>query len=96
MAQAPSATSWREKSIRQSFYDHFLENEGLPVYRGNYVEDVYTLPLGDWERLGGRGAYINLANQQQTDGYVVEIAPGGALNPERHLFEKIVYVLSGT
>src|SRR5919199_626448 len=96
MAQAQAASPWREKSIQQSFYDWFSEKEGLPVYRGNYVEDVYTLPLADWQRVGGRGAYINLANQQQTDGYVVEIPPGGALNPERHLFEKIVYVLSGT
>jgi quercetin dioxygenase-like cupin family protein len=96
MAQAPSATGWRANSVKQSFYDYFLEQEGIPVYRGNYVENVYTLPLGDWKRLGGRGAYINLANQQQTDGYVVEIPPAAALNPERHLFEKIVYVLSGT
>jgi hypothetical protein len=44
-----------------------------------FVEDVYTLPLGDWERLGGRGAYLSLANQQVTNGYVVEIAPGGEI-----------------
>jgi quercetin dioxygenase-like cupin family protein len=96
MAQTQSASSWRENRVKQSFYDWFLEKEGIPVYRGHYVENVYTLPLGDWKRLGGRGAYINLANQQQTDGYVVEIPPGGALHPERHLFEEIIYVLSGT
>src|SRR5919202_914869 len=96
MAQVHTPTTWREKSVTQSFYDYFLEKEGIPVYRGNYVEDVYTLPLGSWERMGARGAYVNLANQQQTDGYVVEIPPGGALKPQRHLFEKIVYVLSGT
>lgn len=86
---------WRSRAIKLSFWDYWLEREGIPVYRGNYVEDVYTLPLGDWPRLGGRGAYLSLANQQVTAGYVVEIAPGSELKPERHLFEKIMYVLSG-
>ena len=95
MTATQAATSWRDKSLEQSFYEYWLERENVPVYRGYYVEDVYTLPLGDWARQGGRGAYLCLANQQQTDGYVVEIAPGAALNPERHLFEKIMYVLSG-
>ncbi|HLG70475.1 MAG TPA: cupin domain-containing protein [Chloroflexota bacterium] len=86
---------WRSRSIKLSFWDYFLEQEGIPVYRGNYVEDVYTLELGDWERVGGRGAYLSMANQQVTNGYVVEIAPGSQLEPEHHLFEKIMYVLSG-
>jgi hypothetical protein len=86
---------WRERAIKLSFWDYWLEREGIPVYRGNYVEDVYTLPLGEWPRLGGRGAYLSLANQQVTNGYVVEIPAGGELKPERHLFEKIMYVLSG-
>jgi quercetin dioxygenase-like cupin family protein len=85
----------RERRIKVSFWDYWLERENLPVYRGNYVEDLYTLALGDWPRLGGRGAYLSLANQQVTAGYVVEIAPGGELKPERHLFEKIMYVLTG-
>jgi quercetin dioxygenase-like cupin family protein len=97
MVQSQTSTAeWLQRRVRQSFYDYWLEKEGIPVYRGNHVEDVYTLPLGEWERIGGRGAAINLADQQQTDGYVYEIAPGGTLNPERHLFEKIIYVLSGT
>lgn len=87
---------WRARSIKESYYEYFLEREGIPVYRGNYVEDVNTLELGDWERLGARGAYLSLANQQVTDGYVAEIPPGGELKPERHLFEEIIYVLSGT
>ena len=31
MAQAPSTTGWRANSVKQSFYDYFLEQEGLPV-----------------------------------------------------------------
>ncbi|HEX6512740.1 MAG TPA: cupin domain-containing protein [Chloroflexota bacterium] len=91
-----SDNGWRERSTKLSFWDYWLELEDIPVHRGNFVEDVYTLPLADWPRLGGSGAYLSMANQQTTNGYVVEIAPGGQLKPERHLFEKIMYVLSGS
>jgi quercetin dioxygenase-like cupin family protein len=46
--------------------------------------------------MGGRGAYLALANQQITNGYVVEIAPAGTLNPERHLYEELMYVIDGS
>lgn len=89
------SADWRERSVKLSFYDWFLERENVPVYGGNFVDNVYTLELADWPRVGGKGAYLSMANQQVTNGHVVEIAPGGQLKPERHLFEKIVYVLSG-
>ena len=80
---------WRARSVKLSFYDYFLEKEGIPVYRGNFVDDVYTLELGDWERVGGQGAYLSLANQQVTNGYVAEIPAGGQLKPERHLIMRL-------
>jgi len=27
--------------------------------------------------------------------YVVEIPSGGALNPERHIYDKVIYILKG-
>jgi mannose-6-phosphate isomerase-like protein (cupin superfamily) len=95
MAVQISTDGWREVAEKVSFYDYFLQQENIPVYRGFYIEDITTIELGDWKRLGGRGAYLSLANQQLFDAYVAEIPPGGALNTEHHLFEKLVYVLSG-
>jgi quercetin dioxygenase-like cupin family protein len=86
---------WRASSVSESFYEHWLRSEDIPVYHGYYVEDVITLPLGRWARMGGLGARLLLGGQQQTDGFVAEIPPAGALNPERHLYEELVYVLSG-
>ena len=77
-------------------YDRFMEMEGIPVYRDIGVRTVLDLPLQPWKRLGGRGSYIQLLGTEGLWGqYVVEIPPRGALNPERHLYEKVVFVVEG-
>lgn len=86
---------WRASGVTESFYEQWLKQEDIPVYRGNYIDNVRTLQLGPWNRLGGLGARLLLGGQQHTDGYVSEIPPGGALNPERHMYEALAYVLSG-
>ena len=49
-----------------------------------------------WKRLGGRGCYIQLYGTEGLWGcYVVEIPAAGALNVERHLYEKVALVVEG-
>src|SRR3954451_2050151 len=79
-------------------YDRFMEREGLPVHQAVVgVEDVTTLPRAPWARLGGAGAFIQLRGtfQSQRGIYVAEIPGGGALEPEKHLYEKEIFVLQG-
>ena len=77
-------------------YDIFMESEGIPIYRGIGVHRVQDLPLAKWDRLGGRGSYIQLFGTEGKWGcYLVEVPPGGALNPEKHFFEKQLFVVSG-
>jgi len=77
-------------------YDRFMEAEGVPVYRGIGVRRVQDLPLAPWKRLGGRGSYIQLFGTEGLWGlYLVEIPSAGALNVERHLYEKVVLVVEG-
>ncbi len=77
-------------------YDSFMEAEGVPVFRGIGVKRVQDLPMKPWARLGGRGSYIQLYGTEGLWGmYVVEIAGAGALNAERHLYEKVVLVVEG-
>ncbi len=54
------------------------------------------MELKPWSRLGGKGAYVVLDGMAGTDdSYVLELAPGEETVPERHIFEEVVYVLSG-
>ena len=47
------------------------------------------------EEEGGKGAYLSFSDQMVADGYVCEIAPGGALKPQRHLYEEIILIAEG-
>lgn len=77
-------------------YESFIEEEGIPIVRGLGIYDVRNVTLGPWKRWGGRGAYIELNGVGGKTGmYVVEIPPGGTLNPEKHMYEEIFYVVEG-
>jgi quercetin dioxygenase-like cupin family protein len=77
-------------------YDRFMEAEGIPIYRGIGVKNVRDLPLKPWKRLGGNGSYVQLYGTEGLWGmYVVEVPGAGALNVERHMYEKVVLVLDG-
>jgi quercetin dioxygenase-like cupin family protein len=80
--------------LRSPYLD-WRRTEGIPVYDGFGV-DCLDLDLAPWGRLGGRGAYVDVAGRGDfTNIYVAEIPPGGHLEPERHLFEETVLVLKG-
>ena len=81
---------------RINAYTEFLRGEGIPVIKGFAIQDLKTVELSPWARKGGSGAYVHLEGTGGTnDAYVCEIPPGGSLNPERHLFEEMVYVVDG-
>src|SRR5690242_15069123 len=77
-------------------YELWLDREGIPVSEGYGIPDVRQIRRGEWRRTGGRGAYILMEGMQGVTGmYVLEIPPGAALNPERHLYQEVLYVLGG-
>lgn len=84
------------RALRKSPFLEWCEAEGLPVITGYGVEDLRTLPLAYWERLGGPAAYCHLEGSQGFIGaLVVEIPPGKNLRPIRHLYETQVLILEG-
>src|ERR671939_154050 len=77
-------------------YDNFMESEGIPIYRDIGVRRVQDLPRKPWKRKGGSGTYIQLLGTEGLWGcYVVEVPGAGALNPEKHLYEEIYFVVEG-
>ena len=76
-------------------YQKWQKDEGIPVYKGPAVSDLYTLELGFWPRAGQRAAFVNLADQEQDDGWVTEIAPRGQTEVQHHTFEAMTMILEG-
>ena len=66
-----------------------------PIVEG-YGLDVANVQMGPWARRGGRGAFVQLRGMEGATGMeVVEIPAGKALEPEKHLYEMVFYVVEG-
>ncbi len=87
----------KEEEFRKvNFYEDFMREEGIPIIRGFFVEDLMKVELAPWKRIGGYGAYIDLEGAGGATGaYVCEIPGGQALVPQRHLVEEMIFILKG-
>ncbi len=92
MAQAVQNTS---KSSGMP-YDDWMESQGIPIYRGYYIEDLRTIPLSWWELRGSNSAFIQLDGMQGiNEARVSEIPAGESMRPLKFALDEIVYVLEG-
>lgn len=77
-------------------YNDWLASEGVKVIVDFAFDDIDKVELGPWERKGGSGAVINIPYDTLTnDTHIVELRPGGRSEPEHHLYEEYVYIVSG-
>ena len=62
MHDTPSRTHWHEPTAGENAgsgkfgrpkgpYDRFMEDEGVPIYRGVGVHKVQNLPMQPWKRI---------------------------------------------
>lgn len=79
----------------ESSYQNFAAQEGVPLYEGSALENLATLPLGDWERRGGKAAYTRMGEDETNSLQIVEIPPGGQLTAEHHMYDAVMFVFSG-
>ena len=78
------------------YYDKWQLDEGIPVIKTFFVQDLKKVELKSWSRTGGNGAFINMEGAEGATGaYVSEIPAGKKLNPARHLYEDLHFVLKG-
>lgn len=92
--QEETRRTWGGRLV-ETAYQRWQRGEGMPVYKGSSISDLYSLELGLWERMGQRAAFVNLAAQEQDDGWVIEIAPRGQTEVLHHAFEAMILVLEG-
>lgn len=77
-------------------YHQWLRSEGVTVIKDYKFPDLDQVELGPWERKGGKGAVIIIPDPAlPNDAHLVEITPGGKSEPEQHMYEEIMYVVSG-
>jgi hypothetical protein len=85
----------RLRAMRESPFQQWVKNEGIPIHTGSYVSDLYTAEVKPWKRFGVNGAFVILAEQEEDDAYVMEIPPGAQSNVIHHLYEATIFVLDG-
>jgi oxalate decarboxylase/phosphoglucose isomerase-like protein (cupin superfamily) len=84
------------KPRAKTYYERWMEREGIPVVEGFGIADMRKINLGQWKRLGCLGAYLQLRGLEGITGvYIGKLAPGACLEPEKHLYEKIFYIVQG-
>lgn len=95
-AAASEDLAQKFKTEKDTPYLRWVRGEGLDVLSAHYIRNLRTVKLKPWARRGGRGVFLNHdASRTSNDCYVCEIPPAGKLNPQRQLFEEMVFVLDG-
>jgi uncharacterized RmlC-like cupin family protein len=76
-------------------YMEWLQEQGPPIVE-DFGVDLLAVETAPWDMLGANAAFVNLKGRGDFISVtLVEIPPGGATEPQRHLYEEVVYVLSG-
>ncbi len=76
-------------------YQEWAEAQGIPLVE-DFGVDLLTLPTARWERLGADAAFVHVKGRGDFIAVtVLDIGPGNATEAQRHLYEEVVYVLSG-
>lgn len=77
-------------------YEAWARQQNVPIVEGYGITDLSQPAMGQWERLGCAAYFVMLKGMEGITGmYVAEIPATGSTNRERHLYEKVVYILEG-
>ena len=76
-------------------YLAWIEREGVSVTE-DFGIDLLKIPTTPWPRMGVDGAVAHLKGRGDfISMFVFDMAPGSKTSPQKHLYEEVVYVLSG-
>ena len=76
-------------------YLTWTEKEGVPVTE-DFGIDLFKMPVKPWPRFGVDGGIAHLKGRGDfVSIFVLDLKPGAQTSPQKHLYEEVVYVLSG-
>lgn len=82
-------------TIMRDPYFEWAVLEGVPVIE-EFGVDLLALQTACWGRFGVDGAIVHLKGRGDfVSVFLLDLPPGAKTAPQRHLFEEVVYVLSG-
>jgi len=74
----------------------WCQQEGPPIHE-DFCVDLFEVETKPWPRYGCNAAFVHLKGRGDfMSVFLLDLKPGGHTEPQRHLFEEVVYVLSGT
>jgi cupin superfamily acireductone dioxygenase involved in methionine salvage len=76
-------------------YGAWTKAEGVPVTE-DFGVDLLAVPTAPWPRMGVEGGIVHVKGRGDFVAiFVLDLAPGAKTEPQRHVYEEVVYVLSG-
>ena len=76
-------------------YLDWLKNEQLPVVE-DFGVDLFKVETKPWSRFEINGAAVHLKGRGDfVSMFLLDMPPGAATAPQKHLYEEVLYVLSG-
>jgi uncharacterized RmlC-like cupin family protein len=76
-------------------YGSWAEREGVPITE-DFGIDLLKVPTAPWPRMGVDGGIVHMKGRGDfLSIFVLDLPPGAKTELQKHLFEEVVYVLSG-
>ncbi|MGY9006243.1 MAG: hypothetical protein ACKVJQ_09150 [Alphaproteobacteria bacterium] len=96
---APDSTLAPGQKLSDEFLrDPYLEwakGEGVPIVE-EFGVDLHTVETGHWARMDTDAAFVHLIGRGDFMSiFVIDLNPGAKCMPQKHLYEEVIYVLSG-
>jgi hypothetical protein len=80
----------------QTAYQKWMEAQEIPIHGGYIAYDARNVERKPWKMTGTPGAFIDLIGMEGFTGmHVVEIPPGGATKPQKHMYQQLICILEG-
>jgi len=83
--------------MEETAYKRWMKAQDIPIHTGYIVRDARVIERRPWAMTGTPAAFIDLQGMEGFSGMqVIEIPPGGATKPMKHLFQTLICVLEGS